>query len=104
MIGLYEVWTKRFPWKNSFVSFIWARVMSTNLFPYMHSEQPFKIYLPTWQPLHLLVLGQIPDENKRIKNQPPKVLAAGYSPKKKERDTVFKGAFTTYSRKVSLNQ
>jgi len=64
----------------------------------------FKVCLPTWQPLHLLVLGQIPDENKRIKNQPPKVLAAGYSPKKKERDTVFKGAFTTYSRKVSLNQ
>jgi hypothetical protein len=64
----------------------------------------FYMYLPTWQPLHLLVLDQIPGENKRIMNQPPKVLAAGFSPKKKERDTVLKGAFTTYSRKVSLNQ
>jgi hypothetical protein len=40
------------------------------------------LYLPTWQPIHLLVLGQIPGENKQIGNPPPKILAAGPFPKK----------------------
>jgi hypothetical protein len=43
------------------------------------------LYLPTWQPIHLLVLGQIPGENIRIRNQPPKVLVAGFFPKIRKR-------------------
>jgi hypothetical protein len=70
----------------------------------MQGTQPPLIYSPTWQPMHLLVLGQIPGENKRIRNQSPKVLVEGFPRKTKERDPVIKGAFTTYSRKVSLDQ
>jgi len=46
----------------------------------------FIVYLPTWQPLHLLVQNQIPGGNKRIRNPPPKVLAAGFFPKIRKKE------------------
>jgi len=55
------------------------------------------LFLPIWQPFHLLLLSQIPAANKRTWNEPPEVLAAGLFPKKKE--TMFSKELSQHTLK-----